>query len=115
MNYITRPLIIIIIVSAELSNVAPSHFRHEDDDLRHGGSDDDEQRRERVVECNAILKHERHDDAHRTEQHHVVDADADQLRVVQFRDLHLRTKTRVTFEYSHMLTVHVALRRDYHN
>ena len=77
--------------------MTPSHFRHEDDALRHGGSDDDEQRRERVVECDAILKHERHDDAHRTEHRHVVDADADQLRVVQFSDIHLRTTKRATF------------------
>ena len=77
--------------------MAPSHFRYEDGALHHGGSDDDEKRRDRVIECDAILKHERHDDAHRTEHRHVVDADADQLRVVQFRDLHLRTKTRATF------------------
>ena len=81
----------------EMCSEVQSHFRREDDALRHGGSDDDEQRRKRVVECDAIIKHERHDDAHRTEHHHVVDADADQLRVVQFRDLHLQAKYQRCF------------------
>ena len=66
-----------------------THLRDEDDKLGGCSSQKQKGRCHGVVDGHLFLQHKSKDDSQNTQHHHVVDAHADVLRIIQGRDCHL--------------------------